>query len=51
MTVEKPKKRKMDDLYPAIIRTLHKMVVQVTEIYDLCFGDVIAHIESEEHGC
>jgi len=47
----KNKKREQDDLYSVVIIALHRTVKQVTEIYDLCFDDVMSHIESAEHGC
>ena len=47
----KPKKREQDELYSVLIVALHKTIVQVTEIYDLCFDDVMSHIESQQHGC
>lgn len=48
---QKPKKRKMDNLYTLIIAALYEMINQVPEIYDLGFDDVMSHIEQHEHGC
>ena len=51
MSIEKPKKRQQDEVYSILIISLHRTVKQITEIYNLCFDDVITHIESQEHGC
>jgi len=48
---EKPKKRVQDEIYEIIISALHRRILQVTEIYDLGFDDVMSHIESVQHGC
>lgn len=51
MSKEKPKKREYDELYSVLVKALYKTIVQVTEIYNMAFDDVCAHIEQEHHGC